>query len=136
MNSDWPVESPRSYESRFGRGYKIIFWISFVSVVSLIVNVGMAPTSIAVWKRIGLLLVAFGGGSLSVLLYQTVVVKAFAKVARSGGQLQTRIVTPQSNPKNYWTTLIVGFVVSLGFVIGGVWLFAHAGFLASKLHGD
>ena len=135
VSSHWPAEAPQSYESRFGRGYTIIFWISFVTVVSLIVNAGVASTMPARWRRIGLLLVGFGGSFLAGSLYQSVVVKAFANVGRSRGELQTRIITPRSNPIGYWATLIFFFVVSLGFVIGGVWLFLHADFLASQGDG-
>ena len=136
MSSEWPVQGPQSYENRFGRGYKIIFWISFVTCVSLIVSMGTASTGLSTFRRIGLLLMAFGGSSLAVLVYQAVVVKAFARVGRGASGMETRITTPQSNPKSYWLTLIMGLLVSLVFVIAGVWVLLHAAFLASKSHGS
>jgi hypothetical protein len=113
MRSHWPVETPQWYESRFGRGYKIIFWISFVTVISLIVNAGMASTDLVVWRRLGQLLVGFGGSLLAILVYQALVVKAFGYGRRSRGEMQLRIITPQTNPAGYRAMLILGLVISL-----------------------
>lgn len=136
MDDHWPVETPEEYERRFGRGYTILFSIFFVSVLSLIVYVGMSPhNSAEVFRRIGLLIIDFGCGFLAGLVYQCIVVKAFANVARRGGVMQTRIITPQTNPIRYWAIVVIGSIVMLGLVIGGVWLYMHAGFVASRLQG-
>ena len=139
MDGHWPVETPEAYERRFGRGYTILFWTFFVSIASLFVYVVRSHNSTEVFRRIGLLIIDFGFGFLVALVYQCVVVKAFVNVIRSGGMMQTRITTrittPQTNPIRYWATVVIGSIVLLGLVIGGVWLYMHAGFVASRLQG-
>lgn len=75
---------------------------------------------------------AFGGSSLAILLYPSIVVKAFARTSSSQGAMQTRIITPQENPRSYLATLIGGLLISIIMILGGLYLFLSAASLASR----
>lgn len=135
MENHWPVNAPGAYECRFGRGYTILFWSFFVSIVSLFVSLPMSHNSTEVFRRLGLLICDFGCAFLAIMVYQCVVVKAFVNVVRRGGVMQTRITSPKTSPIRYWALVVVVSIIMLGLVIGGVWLYMHATFVASRAQG-